>query len=133
MMSFFRRLFGGNKRDDVATPVPTMPHGYPPPPNTNDLPVGTEPLTPLPQDTAPSAPVMPAPMQTRPLEPPKAYSTDQPSKQLRWGIASDVGRVRNNNQDGSLTLVANAEVTGNPPAIGLFMVADGMGGHKDGE
>lgn len=135
-MSFFRRLFGGSKRDDGAAPAPTMPHGFTPPANTNDGKMdpsaGTEPLTPLPQETAPSA-IAPAPLQTRPLEPPKAYSTDQPSKQIRWGIASDVGRVRNNNQDGSLTLVASAEVTGNPPAIGLFMVADGMGGHKDGE
>jgi serine/threonine protein phosphatase PrpC len=52
---------------------------------------------------------------------------------MKYGMASDVGRVRNNNQDGSLTLITNAEVTGSPPAIGLFVVADGMGGHKDGE
>ncbi|MCI0351963.1 MAG: protein phosphatase 2C domain-containing protein, partial [Acidobacteriales bacterium] len=133
-MSFFRRLFGGNKHQEAAT---TMPHGFTPPENMpaadTSIPIGTEPLTPLPLDTTPAAVVSPAPMQTRPLEPPKAYATAQPSKQIRWGIASDVGRVRNNNQDGSLTLVANAEVTGNPPAIGLFMVADGMGGHKDGE
>src|SRR5437660_1315104 len=123
-MSFFRRLFGGSKREDTApansgyAPVAEPAHMMPP--------ASTEPLTPLPQDTPTTAP---APMQTRPLEPPKAYTTAQPSRQLRWGIASDVGRVRSNNQDGSLTLVATAEVTGNPPAVGLFMVADGMGGH----
>ena len=74
-----------------------------------------------------------APMQTRPLEPPKTYTTAQPSRQIKYGITSDVGRVRSNNQDGSMTLLATAEVTGSPPAIGLFVVADGMGGHKDGE
>jgi PPM family protein phosphatase len=91
--------------------------------------------TPLPPDvdSTPQEAVAVTPMQTRPLEPPKAYNTAQPSRQIRYGLSSDVGRVRSNNQDGSLTLLANAEVTGNPPAIGMFVVADGMGGHKDGE
>ena len=38
-----------------------------------------------------------------------------------WGVATDVGRVRHINQDG---LVAR---------LGLFAVADGMGGHTGGE
>jgi PPM family protein phosphatase len=41
--------------------------------------------------------------------------------QLRWGSATDVGRVRSNNQDCSLV------------ALPLFAVADGMGGHAAGE
>ena len=40
---------------------------------------------------------------------------------LRWGSATDVGRVRTNNQDSSLV------------ALPLFAVADGMGGHAAGE
>lgn len=40
---------------------------------------------------------------------------------LRWGSASDVGRVRANNQDSRFT------------ADELFAVADGMGGHRGGE
>ncbi len=39
----------------------------------------------------------------------------------RWGAATDVGRVRSNNQDAPLAVEH------------LFAVADGMGGHKGGE
>ena len=39
---------------------------------------------------------------------------------LRWGLASDVGRIRKENQDRSVA-------TGR-----LFAVADGMGGHAGG-
>ena len=42
---------------------------------------------------------------------------------LRAGTATDVGRVRSNNQDSHLVL----------DAISLYGVADGMGGHQGGE
>jgi serine/threonine protein phosphatase PrpC len=40
---------------------------------------------------------------------------------FRWGTATDVGRVRNVNQDSSYSVE------------GFFAVADGMGGHRGGE
>jgi protein phosphatase len=40
---------------------------------------------------------------------------------FRWGLSSDVGRVRAVNQDNALAIE------------GLFAVADGMGGHRGGE
>ena len=45
------------------------------------------------------------------------------SIELRWGGASDVGRVRSNNQDHYLA----------SEDAGLWVVADGMGGHRGGE
>jgi len=42
---------------------------------------------------------------------------------FRYAAASDVGRVRRNNED---AFIAN-------PALGIFAVADGMGGHVSGE
>ena len=40
----------------------------------------------------------------------------------RWGAVSNVGKVRDENED---SLVTEAEV-------GLFLVSDGMGGHRGG-
>jgi protein phosphatase len=49
---------------------------------------------------------------------------------LTWAHLSDVGRTRKNNQD-SLAVVEAQELGGG--LQGLFMVADGMGGHAGGE
>jgi serine/threonine protein phosphatase PrpC len=46
---------------------------------------------------------------------------DQRSRMFEWGAASDVGQVRTKNQDSHLA------------RDGLFVVADGMGGHSGGE
>jgi serine/threonine protein phosphatase PrpC len=40
---------------------------------------------------------------------------------------------RSNNEDAAVTLLVNTEVDGSPPSLGLFLVADGMGGHQNGE
>lgn len=46
-----------------------------------------------------------------------------PDNTFDWASETDVGRVRNNNED---ALAASTE-------IGIFVLADGMGGHKSGE
>lgn len=51
---------------------------------------------------------------------------------LRAARRSSVGRVRARNEDASLSLVAQSEGYEPIPLFGLFLVADGMGGHHDG-
>jgi serine/threonine protein phosphatase PrpC len=56
-----------------------------------------------------------------------------PGKWLEAGWVSDVGRQRTTNEDSVLVVIANQEGDGALPSFGLFVLADGMGGHKDGE
>jgi PPM family protein phosphatase len=63
------------------------------------------------------------------------YEASKPLTNLKFwsGRASDVGRVRKINEDSVLTLEATVlEHEGNLP-VGLYVVADGMGGHQSGE
>jgi serine/threonine protein phosphatase PrpC len=52
---------------------------------------------------------------------------------LRFGWATDPGLVRTHNEDALLILHAVYEGSGSLLPIGLFLVADGMGGHRGGE
>lgn len=52
---------------------------------------------------------------------------------LRFGQSTDVGMVRSNNQDAMLSLYYASRSVDEHPDLGLFIVADGMGGHHDGE
>lgn len=52
---------------------------------------------------------------------------------LQFGQSTDVGMVRTNNQDAMLTLYYSSRSIDTSPDFGLFIVADGMGGHHDGE
>lgn len=52
---------------------------------------------------------------------------------LNYGQLSHVGQVRDNNQDSMLAFTASMSANNEQPNFGLFIVADGMGGHEDGE
>jgi serine/threonine protein phosphatase PrpC len=52
---------------------------------------------------------------------------------LLVGRASDVGLVRSHNEDASLILESTIEGDQAVETVGLFVVADGMGGHQAGE
>lgn len=47
--------------------------------------------------------------------------------------ATDVGRVRPNNQDAVFSFFSTGRTADDIPDFGLFVVADGLGGHQDGE
>ena len=55
------------------------------------------------------------------------------TEHITFGVSSDVGMVRNNNQDAALTFLLSSRSVDDLPDFGLFVVADGMGGHHDGE
>ena len=52
---------------------------------------------------------------------------------LQFGQSTDVGMVRTNNQDSMLSFYYSSRSVEERPDFGLFIVADGMGGHHDGE
>lgn len=66
--------------------------------------------------------------------PPAAPPVIRPlHKVMRVGWASDVGRQRSTNEDSVLVVEAFQEGHDALEPFGLFIVADGMGGHKEGE
>lgn len=69
---------------------------------------------------------------TRPL-PPLETIVPQPGERLEFGQLSDIGMVRGNNQDAVFSLLASMTSNDDVPDFGLFIVADGMGGHQEGE
>ncbi|MCU0513686.1 MAG: protein phosphatase 2C domain-containing protein [Anaerolineae bacterium] len=87
-----------------------------------------------PQDGAATAPVkFTAEGVTRPL-PPETVNLYQPQKgHLIFGQTSDQGMVRTNNQDAALSFFSISHSEDERPDFGLFIVADGMGGHELGE
>ncbi len=55
------------------------------------------------------------------------------SGSLQAGWITDVGRARGHNEDSLLIFVGEQESAGAAPLFGLFILADGMGGHQAGE
>jgi PPM family protein phosphatase len=68
---------------------------------------------------------------TQPLSPEVLIANT--NSRLTFGQTTDVGLVRNNNQDSALTMFFTSASVDDHPDFGLFIVADGMGGHHDGE
>lgn len=85
----------------------------------------------------------PRDMGTRPLEQPAAPGTrpldpgrapDQPvGRQLAAAALRDIGRAREVNQDHVFAMTATLPREDSDLSLGLFVVADGMGGHDGGE
>jgi protein phosphatase len=68
------------------------------------------------------------------VKPAPGFTEGKPgSPRLRVGHAQDVGRVRGHNEDVLLAITGALEGLLAQPIFGLFIVADGMGGHAAGE
>lgn len=52
---------------------------------------------------------------------------------LKVGWATDVGQMRSHNEDTALVITTAHDGDDALPALGLFALADGMGGHQSGE
>lgn len=64
---------------------------------------------------------------------PSPESADLKFPLFRYGVAYDVGRVRQSNEDCVVALTGIQQGDKAYPYYGLFVVADGMGGHEMGE
>ncbi|MBK8028091.1 MAG: serine/threonine-protein phosphatase [Chloroflexi bacterium] len=128
MMNLFRRIFSNDPSKptaDSGTPTTT-----PAPQPITELKVEAPYEAPT---TAPDiAPHIIADGATRPLSQESLLSY-LGNDHLIFGQLSDVGMVRNNNQDAVLCYFVSSRSADERPDFGLFMVADGMGGHHDGE
>jgi PPM family protein phosphatase len=109
--NLLQKIAGWFRREPAAEPAPTP--SAPPDPNRT---------TPLPElasitnvDTLKSATISLAP------------------KRLIIGLAQHVGRVRTHNEDVLLAFTGELAGLESMPHFGLFVVADGMGGHALGE
>ncbi len=69
---------------------------------------------------------------TRPL-PQDVALEFSPLTHVAFAQATDIGRTRTNNQDTAFTFFSSSRSADELPDFGLFIVADGMGGHQDGE
>ena len=108
MAGFLQRLFGREKDSQAeAEPRPAGETDI----DTQPLPAKTAPLL-ASTETAPDR-----------LEPP----------QLVVGLGQSVGRQRDHNEDALFSLTTTMVSDTNQIPFGLYIVADGMGGHKHGE
>lgn len=136
-MDLFRRLFTQSStkspEPQVATPSTSAPSAVPADTpesfKVDAAPAAVEVKTTSLPTTGPLSTV--ADGATRPLPPETVISSS--NEHLTFGQATDVGMVRNNNQDSVFSFISTGRSVNQRPDFGLFIVADGMGGHHDGE
>ena len=123
-MNLFRRLFGSGQKKEAEPEAESLSE-------EEAYQLAVKKTMEEAAETKPMLDGIEGAIQTRPLAPPKEYSSSTDSPTI--GLSSNVGRMRSNNQDACLSMVISPSMVGDPPAIGFFVVADGMGGHTDGE
>ncbi len=84
------------------------------------------------EDSKPAASPAPAARRRAFIPQPKPVMARQ-RRGLAYGIASDVGMARENNEDACFGMQWHSITVDDRPDFGFFVVADGMGGHLDGE
>lgn len=133
-MDLFRRLFSqsGSKPPEKLAGNEMNKSKELPPADTPETPSSAVETPPVDAPLAESAPPPTvADGATRPLPPETAISSS--NEHLRFGQSTDVGMVRGTNQDSVFSFFTTSRSADQRPDFGLFIVADGMGGHHDGE
>jgi len=128
-MDLFRRLFSRSSTKEETPAAPPSKVEKPKSADAEGIGTDTVPVAPLP----PPAPIDFKVLDgvTRPLPAEKVITSK--NEHLVFGQATDVGMQRSNNQDSALSFFFTSHSVEERPDFGLFVVADGMGGHHDGE
>ncbi|HEY1013102.1 MAG TPA: protein phosphatase 2C domain-containing protein [Herpetosiphonaceae bacterium] len=137
-MSFLRKLF---RRGADEPPVNQPAVAEPAPAEVAVEPEPAPPIQPPAAGAVEPAPVAEEPAAavdldgTHELVPtaPLAVTTINSQRGLAAWAARDLGRVRRNNQDSVYAMLMSVPDREHDQPIGLFVVADGMGGHEGGE
>jgi protein phosphatase len=110
LVKFFEKIFGGKKAEEEA------PENQPESVGKN-IDEATIPITETLLRSAEFA----------------ALTSEPEYSHLVVGVAQSVGMQRDHNEDSQFTLTANITNNSDNMLLGMFIVADGMGGHKHGE
>ena len=89
-----------------------------------------DPSTPVPGDVPA---VKPGGVGTTRRLPPLESALVRTVERLTFGHSRDIGMVRSNNEDSTFTFFSSQCSADDYPDFGIFIVADGAGGHADGE
>jgi protein phosphatase len=129
-MGIFNRFFGGQPEDEENPKETLTPETV-----QADVPEDERKTEPGLAPVKAGAETQPVPTvtdgATRQLPSEKFISVT--NARLTFGQASDVGMVRGSNQDSALSFFCTSTSVDEIPDFGIFIVADGMGGHHDGE
>ncbi len=127
LKDFFNKLLGSSEPASGPNSVATVPAGPPPAPPQQAAPN----IAPVTEAASPAEATKTLP-DTAPLSAPAARKATCGSI-FCVGRASDVGRVRSHNEDAIFIFLSDQEGDGALAPFGLFILADGMGGHQAGE
>lgn len=123
MLPFFKKLFGG--REEAPTPQETPQTGAASAATAEVAPADTATTTPLNTDNQATAPLSPDMLGD------EMFKIAPP--QLIVGCGQSVGLQRDHNEDSLFSFSTTMVTDSRQITFGLFIIADGMGGHQHGE